>query len=122
MRSESGARRSSSRGIGSPTRHPIPLWCHFYGPRFDITYPRGKSLVESCRPFGLEDYLIPRAPEISNLRGHGIEEDVMSRNLFIAHDDHIEAGVVGRLIMRARAPSQATGIVKSLRLAVRRVN
>ena len=46
----------------------------------------------------------------------------MSRNLFIAHDDHIEAGVVGRLIMRARAPSQATGIVKSLRLAVRRVN
>ena len=56
------------------------------------------------------------------LRGQGIKENAKRRNLFIAHDDHIEAGVVGRLVTRARAPSQTTSIVESLRFAVGSVN
>ena len=56
------------------------------------------------------------------LRRDRIEERVERRNLAIANDDYIQAGVLGRLAARAGTPSEATGIVKSLRLAARGVN
>jgi hypothetical protein len=56
-------------------------------------------------------------------RGRGIEEDVERRNLAVANDNYIQAGVVGFLAARAGTPSQPTGrILKSLRLAVGCVN
>jgi hypothetical protein len=40
----------------------------------------------------------------------------------IVNHDHVQARVVGRLAARAGTPSQTTGIVEGLRLAVRGVN
>src|ERR1700756_3792554 len=48
-------------------------------------------------------------------RGHGIKEDVKRRDLPVPNDDHIQARIVWRLAARTRAPSQATGILESLR-------
>jgi len=56
------------------------------------------------------------------LRLYGIEEHIKRRDLSIANDDHIQARVVGRLVARPRSPSQTTGIVQGLGLAVRGVN
>ena len=56
------------------------------------------------------------------LRPYGIEEHIKRRDLSIANDDHIQARVVGRLVARPRSPSQTTGIVQGLGLAVRGVN
>src|SRR6202043_1565691 len=51
----------------------------------------------------------------------GIEEHVERRDLAVANDDHIHAGVSGRFAAWAGAPGQTAGIVESLRFAVRRV-
>jgi hypothetical protein len=57
------------------------------------------------------------------LRGHGIKEHAERSNLAIANDDYIQASVLGCLAARAGTPCQATsGILESLRLAVRGVN
>src|SRR5882724_10538215 len=61
----------------------------------------------------------PRAPW--RLRRDGIEEHVERRDLAVANDDHIRAGVFGRFAAWAGAPGQTAGIVESLRFAVRRV-
>src|SRR5882757_3563145 len=56
------------------------------------------------------------------LCGIGIEENIERCDLPITSDDHIQARIVGCCAARARAPSQTTGVVKSLRFAVRCVN
>ena len=55
-------------------------------------------------------------------RRHGIEEHVQRRDLAIANGDHVQARVVGHLDSRTGTPSQTTGIVERLRLAVRRLD
>src|SRR5271169_1480538 len=64
--------------------------------------------------------LAPTRP-LTQLGGNGIEEHVERRDLAVANDDHIHAGVFGRFAAWAGAPGQTAGIVESLRFAVRRV-
>jgi len=55
--------------------------------------------------------------------GDRVKERVERRDLTIANDDYIQAGVLGCFAARAGTPGQATGgILESLRLAKRRVN
>src|ERR1700738_2884354 len=56
------------------------------------------------------------------LCGIGIEENIERCDLPITNDDHIQARIVGCCAARARAPSQTTGVVESLRFSVRCVN
>src|SRR3984893_1766293 len=52
----------------------------------------------------------------------GIEENIERCDLPITNYDHIQARIFGCRVARARAPSQTTGVVESLRFAVRCVN
>ena len=55
-------------------------------------------------------------------RWHRVEEHIERRDFVAAHDDHVEAGIVGRLSGRAGAPRQTAGVVERLRLAVWRID
>lgn len=58
----------------------------------------------------------------TQLGGSGIEEHIERRNLAVANDDHIGAGIVGRLATRAGAPGQTAYVVESLRFALRDIS
>src|SRR5689334_13892485 len=58
---------------------------------------------------------------LRRLRGDGIDKHVERRDLAVANDDDIQAGVFRRSAPWAGAPGQTAGIVESLRLAVWRV-
>ena len=47
---------------------------------------------------------------------------VERRNLAVVNDDHIEAGIVGRLGTRAGAPGQTARVMESLQFAVRDIS
>ena len=55
-------------------------------------------------------------------RWHRIQEGVEDRDLAIANDDYVQAGVLGGLAARAGTPSQATCTLERLWLAMRSVN
>jgi hypothetical protein len=54
--------------------------------------------------------------------GRCIEENIQRSDPPIPDDDHIRARVFGRSTARAGAPSQATGIMETLRFTVRGVS
>jgi hypothetical protein len=56
------------------------------------------------------------------LCGRRVEENIKSRDLAVARDDEIHAGVLRRFAFRPRAPRQASRIVQNLGRAMRRIN
>src|ERR1700732_992678 len=76
--------------------------------------------------YGHSATLVIEASEVNEITawlcGIGIEENIERCDLPITNDDHIQARIVGCCATRARAPSQTTGVVESLRFAVRCVN
>lgn len=71
------------------------------------------------RPYETVPLLVRR---LSGLRRRRVEENVKSRDLAVACDDEIHAGVNRRLSFRSRAPRQPPGIVQHLGCAMMRID
>ena len=100
--------------IGLPVSTEADPWDQLYGLRI---------MPQSGRDDGRASRLCRQHPQTGHLlRLYGIEEHIKRCDLSIANDDHIQARVVGRLVARPRSPSQTTGIVQGLGLALRGVN
>src|SRR5262245_60292324 len=54
--------------------------------------------------------------------GRRVEKNIKRRDLAVARDDEIHAGVLGRFAFRPRAPRQASRIVQNLGHTMRRIN
>jgi hypothetical protein len=119
------AEGSFSKG-GYPARsgqHTASTLNRYGRPKPDASYSPGAKR-SSMRDKSSVGALVGTSSDesIDTAGGNGIEEYVERRNLAVANDDHIEAGIVGRLATRAGAPGQTARVVESLRFAVRDIS